>query len=279
MKNARLVNRCRCGIGRLGRAIRRGARYRGMMVIVLWQAPIGPYAGADGSIGFIFGGGLDQYVTQFGCTSPTETASQRYGVAAVEFDHNLGTNGRVEAVAGGIMWNPDRVASRPQAVSSNGAFGHARLRRDGRLVGLGVGFLILPNMNHVDGSTYDQKPSGYTGMPSAYVRFGSAEGLHGRIDIAPPNALGSQQIIRSGIGWNATRRDQPALFVGAASLGSSREFLGEGVAGEATLPVSSRVSVRLVGHYGRGFDKALSGVAVGARFALGGHMPDATANR
>jgi hypothetical protein len=279
MRNTRFVNRCRCGIGRLGRAIRRGARYRGMMVIVLWQAPIGPHAGGDGSIGFIFGGGLDQYVTQFGCTGPSETASQQYQVAAVEFDRDLGANGRVEAVAGGIRWQPDEVASRPQAVSSSGVFGHARLRRDGRRVGLGVGFLILPNMNHVDGSTYEQDPSGYTGMPSAYLRVGSAEGLHGRIDIAPPNALGSQQMVRSGIGWNATRRDQPAFFVGLASLGSSREFLGEGVAGEATLPVSPRMAVRLVGHYGTGFDKALSGVAVGARFALGAGTPDAAANR
>jgi hypothetical protein len=279
MRNARFVHRCRCGMGRLGRAIRRGARYRGMMVIVLWQAPIGPYAGGDGSIGFIFGGGLDQYVTQFGCTSPTETASQRYGVAAVEFDHDLGATGRVEAVAGGIRWDPDRVASWPKASSSSGVFGHARVRRDGRLVGLGVGFLILPNMNHVDDSTYEQLPSGYTGKPSAYLRFGSAEGLHGRIDIVPPNALGAQQTIRSGIGWNATRRDRPAVFVGAASLGSSKEFLGEGMAGEATLPVSPRMSVRVVGHYGRGFDKALSGVAVGARFALGAGVPDAAANR
>jgi hypothetical protein len=114
-------------------------------------------------------------------------------------------------------------------------------------------------------------------MPSAYLRLGSAERLHSRLDLTPPKASGSQVPARVGIAWNATRRDRPAWFVGLAVLGSN--LLGEGVAGEATLPVSGRASVRVLTHYGRGFDKTLSGVAVGGRYTLGAQVPDASAPR
>jgi hypothetical protein len=272
--------RDRCGIGqRLSRAVRRASRYRGMLVIVLWQAPVGPYAGADGSIGLLFGGGLDQYATEFGCSRPTQTASQRYQLAGVEWDRDLDSNVRLEAVAGGITWQPRNVKPWQPGGSSTGVFGHANLRWDWRVVGLGGGLLVLPNMNHVDDGSYDRTATGYTGKPSGYLRVGSAEGLHARIDASPPNALGSQHAIRGGLGWNATRRDRAAWFVGFASLGSSPESLGEGVAGEATLPVTPRVAVRVLGHFGTGFDKTLSGVAVGGRFALGSRLPGTTPRR
>jgi hypothetical protein len=268
------------GIGqRLSRAIRRASRYRGMLVVVLWQAPVGPYTGADGSIGLLFGGGLDQYATEFGCSGPTQTASQRYQLAAVEWDRDLDSNVRLEAVAGGVTWEARNVEPWQPAGSSTGVFGHAHLRREWRRVGLGGGLLVLPNMNHVDSGSHDRRASGYTGKPSAYLRVGSAEGLHGRFDVSPPNALGSQHAARVGLGWNATRRDRAAWFVGFADLGSSPDYVGGGVAGEATLPVTPRMAVRVVGHYGTGFDKSLSGVALGGRFALGGDMADARASR
>jgi hypothetical protein len=95
-----------CGIGqRLSRAIRRASRYRGMLVIDLWQAPVGPYAGADGSIGLLFGGRVDQYATEIGCSRPTQTASQRYQLAGIEWDRDLDSNFRREGVAGGITWH------------------------------------------------------------------------------------------------------------------------------------------------------------------------------
>lgn len=264
---------------RLSAAIRPATRYRGMLVIVLWQAPVGPYVGPDGSVSMLFGGGLDQYVTEFGCDGPTATASQKYRVAALEFDHNLSTKVRLDAVAGGITWEPQGGAAWPTADKSSGPFGHVHLRWDWQKWGIGAGVLVLPNMNHNVETGNSEPASGYTAMPSGYLRVGSAERLHGRLDLAPPNASASQIPARLGIAWNATRRDRAAWFIGFATLGSSPELLGDGVAGEATLPVSDRASVRILAHYGSGYDKTLSGVLVGGRFVLGSRVSDTSATR
>jgi hypothetical protein len=262
---------------RLSVALRRASRYRGMLVIVLWQAPVGPYAGPDGSVSMLFGGGLDQYVTDFGCDGPTQTASQRYRLAAVELDHNLTPAVRLDAVAGGVAWEPRDRPQPSMGRKSSGAFGHVHVRWDWARWGVGGGALVLPDMNHSLGAGYAGESAGYTAMPSGYLRVGGAERLHGRLDVAPPNALGSQVPARAGIAWNATRRDRPAWFIGFAALGSSPELLGEGFAGEATLPVSGRASLRILTHYGRGYDKTVGGVAVGGRYTFGARAPDATA--
>jgi hypothetical protein len=266
----------------LSRVLRRAPHYRGMLVIVLWQAPIGPYPRADGGVGILLGGGLDQYVTAFGCDGPSDTESQSYRLAAVEFDHNLGNTVRVEAVGGGIAWEP-RASSdwspgwSPQ--KSNGVFGQLNLRHDANRWGLGGGVLLLPSMNHnANTDYYFEQSQGYTAKPSAHVRYGAAERLHGRMDLTPPNALGAQVPARLGMGWNATQRDQIAWFVGFAVLGSSPELLGSGLAGEATLPVASRGAVRLLAHYGSGYDKTLSGFAVGGRYTFGARIPPAAAD-
>jgi hypothetical protein len=176
---------------RLGAAVRRASRYRGMLVIVLWQAPIGPHAGPDGSVSMLFGGGLDQYVTDFGCYGPTATASQRYRLSAVEFDHDLSRTVRLDAVAGGISWDPRDPSGWAPAVKSSGTFGHVHLRGDWRMWGIGAGALVLPNMNHEIDVAASRPVSGHTAMPSAYFRYGNAERLHGRMDVTPPNATGS----------------------------------------------------------------------------------------
>jgi hypothetical protein len=184
-----------------------------MLVIVLWQAPIGPYAGPAGSVSVLFGGGLDQYVTAFGCVGPTATASQRYRLSAFEFDHDLSRTVRVDAVAGGISWDPRDQSGWTPAVKSSGVFGHVHLRGDWKMWGIGAGALVLPHMNHDIDAGASRPASGYTAMPSAYLRWGNAELLHARTDLTPPNATSSQVPWRIGIGWNATRRDRPAGFV------------------------------------------------------------------
>jgi hypothetical protein len=261
---------------RLDGAIRRMSRYRGMLVIVLWQAPVGPYPGPDGSIGFLFGGGLDQFVTEFGCDGPTRTAAQTYGVAAVEFDRDIGRQARLEAVAGGITWSPRDQADWPSTRKSSGVFGQANLRWDWRKWGVGGGILVLPNMNH---DAVDFEQSGYTALPSVHLRYGNSERMHGRIEVTPPNALGAQVPGRAGIGWNATRRDRPSWFVGFAVLGSSPELLAEGLAAEAAVPVSDRAAVRVLAHYGTGFDRTVSGIALGGRINLRSRPADASAIR
>jgi hypothetical protein len=263
---------------RLDAATRRATRYRGMLVIVLWQAPVGPVVGPDGSVSLLFGGGLDQYVTEFGCDGPTQTASQRYRLAAVEFDRDVSRSVRVEGVVGGISWEPTDPLPWLAAKGSSGGFGQFNVRWDSNNWGAGGGLLLLPDMGHYDAGYGDPK-SEYTAMPSGYLRAGPAERLHARMDLTPPSALGSQVPGRIGAGWNATRRDRFSGFIGVASLGSSSDLLGSGVTAEATVPVSARASIRVLGHYGEGFDKTVNGLALGGRYSFGARPAETAAVR
>jgi hypothetical protein len=281
----RFADRIRSAGRRLDTASRRATRYRGMLVIVLWQAPVGPFAGPDGGVSLVFGGGLDQFVTQFGCDGPTQTASQKYRVAALEFDRDISPATRLEAVAGGITWEPQDAAYRRPGGASTGAFGQLNVRWDGQKWGIGTGLLVLPDMSQKGvadplgyGPGYDDG-SGYTFKPSLYLRVGSGEKAHARLDATPPNALGAQIPGRLGVGWNATRRDRASAFLGFATLGSSVDLLGEGMTAEATLPITTRASVRVLAHHGSGYDKTMNGFAVGGRYSFGARSPATAAVR
>jgi hypothetical protein len=246
---------------RARQAFNRATRYRGMLVIVLWQAPIGPHVASDGGVAFLFGGGTDEMVTYMDCTGPAEATKHSYRVAAAEFDMGLDRNFRVEGVAG--LLQVERAAASAREVGElewTRGLGILRVRGDWNLVGVGVGALIRPALSE---STANYELTG-----TAYLRAGSAEQLHARADVYPAHALGILQLFRAGVGWNATDRDRPALFVGYAELGGDAS--GEGLVGEITLPVGGRGAIRLLGHYGDGTSHSISGLAVGGLYRFGG---------
>jgi hypothetical protein len=229
------------------RAARRALRYRGMLVIVLWQAPVGPRTGPDGSIGIFFGTGSDE-VVDFSCYSPRRTRGFAYHMAAVEADYDVTSQLRIDAVV--EAYSTDNVA--------NSLAGAVQVRGDWRWLGAGAGVALIPAFDPIMELTGP--------APSVYLRLGAAEQLHARADMWPARALGTQQVVRLGIGWNATRRDRVSAFAGAAVIGSNGD--GDGVFGEVSIPAGGRVALRVVGHAGNGLDNRISGLAVGARFLL-----------
>jgi hypothetical protein len=244
----------------LSRALTPSLRYRGMLVLVIWQVPVQPVIRPDGSLGFMLGGGSDEHA-ELSCEGDLIRSERvQYRVAAVEADYSLTPLVRVDA-SGGFMSSA--------AGSHNGGFGTVQLRADWNSIGAGLGVAFSPDFEEFD--------SGTTAWPSFYVRAGSKERLHLRGDLFPPTAFAGQQIARLGLGYNAVLRDQASGFIGIVGAGGSEG--GTGVAAELTLPLSNRFAFNVEGHYAGGEAHPIAGLAAGGRFMLGSTQPVNTSLR
>lgn len=235
-------------------------RYRGLLVLVLWQVPVQPVIRPNGSLGFMIAGGSGEQA-QLSCDGSVISSDRvGYRAAALEADYDLSPTVRVEAGAG--------VAGSDYG-SHRGGFGGLRLRADWRGFGLGGGFAVAPGTDDYDADS--------SIWPSVYLRVGGAQGAHFRADVFPTSALAAQHVVRIGAGVNAVDRSRVSGFVGLAGIG-----LGEGasgVAGELTVPMSSGFALRAEGHYAAGEERDVYGMAVGGRFLLGGARLPAQASR
>ncbi|MEX1183681.1 MAG: hypothetical protein WEF86_10645 [Gemmatimonadota bacterium] len=221
------------------------SRYRGLLVIVLWQAPVGPGVAPDGSISFLFAAGYDE-MTDFDCEGPDVSREVAYATIGLETEHDIGSHGRVEAAAG---------LSAAGELSHDVLFGSLRGRADWKYFGAGIGIASVP-----------MPEGGHDPLPSLYLRVGDAERLHARGDMFPPSAFFFQQQGRAGLGWNATRRDRPAGFIGFAAVGAGGHVTG--MSADLTLPLERRFSFRLTGHYAPSREFPVKGVAAGGTVLL-----------
>ena len=232
--------------------LERCRRYRGLLVLVVWQVPVQPVVQPNGSLGLVIGVGADEHA-ELSCEGDLIRSDRvRYKVAAVEADYSLSPQVRVDA-AGGYMtsdWD-----------SHQGAFGTVRLRRDWRLFGIGAGIALAPAFEEY------QEESSRAMWPSLYLRAGPAEAVHVKLEAFPPTAFSPQQIGRVGIGYNAVRRDVASGFIGLAGVGSNEG--GTGVGAELSVPVADRFALQFSGHYADGEEHPIAGFAAGGRILLG----------
>lgn len=239
---------------RLASRMRRAVRYRGMLVLVLWQVPLQPVVRPDGSLGIMIGGGSDEHA-ELTCSGDLVRSDKvKHQVTAIEADYDINEVVRVDA-AGGLM--------RSDRESHDGAFGTIQVRADWKYLGIGGGLAVAPS--------FEEFNPGSSAWPSAYLRGGSAEGLHVRLDAFPVTAFASQQIGRIGFGYNAVRRDRPSVYVGLAGVGGGAGATG--IAGEFNVPVANRLALRMEGYYAEGHGHPIAGIAAGGRFMLGGSPP------
>jgi hypothetical protein len=224
-------------------------RYRGLLVVALWQVPMGPVVRPDGSIAFLFGAGADE-LANISCEGDLlEARRVRYRVVGIEADHNLSQRFRIAGTAGFISADVE---------SYGGPFAAGQLRLDFKYVGLGAGLYTTPHLDYFDDVDGEQHL-----FPSLLVRIGSAEKVHLRADMFPPSTLGMQQVIRLGVGVNATQRDRPSGFLSLAGVGNSTDGLGASL--DLDLPVSSRAVFTLRSHYGDGYEYDVVGAMIGGR--------------
>jgi hypothetical protein len=235
----------------VGAALRRALRYRGMLVLVLWQAPIQPVVRPNGSIGLMIGGGTDEHA-ELSCDGDLIQADRvPHRVVAVQADYSVNETARIDAVVGRMSsdWG-----------SHDGAFVTAQVRMDWRVIGLGGGIAVSPAFEE-DSSTSS------TAWPSVYLRVGSSSAWHLRVDAFPPTAFAAQQIARVGLGFNAVQRDEPAFFVGLAGVGSNEAATG--IAADVSVPVANRFALQAQGYYGYGKEYNVNGIAIGGRYLFG----------
>ena len=243
--------------------VRHSLRYRGMLVLVLWQVPVQPVVRPNGSIGILIGGGSDEHA-ELSCNGELlDSTPVKHRVAALEADYDLSPITRVEAVAG--LMRSDRD-------SHDGAFGTVLVRADWKHFGVGAGVAVSPAFDEhlpYSGEVADDRAT--MALPSAYLRGGTADGLHVRADLFPPTAFAAQQIARIGIGFNAVDRHRAAGFVGLAGVGSNEGATG--IAADVTIPLADRFGVRMQGYYAEGYAHSVAGFAAGGRLLLGGAPP------
>lgn len=237
-------------------------RYRGLLVLVVWQVPVQPVIRPNGSLGLMIGAGTDEHAELSCDGSLIRSDRVAYRVAAVEADYSLSPQVRVDA-AGGFMtsdWD-----------SHEGAFGTVRLRGDWKSFGVGAGIALAPAFEE-----HAEDPS-RAAWPSLYLRGGSAETVHVRLEAFPPTVFSPQHIGRIGIGYNAVRRDRASGFIGLAGVGSHEG--GTGVSAEFSVPVADRLALRFMGHYADGEEHPIAGFAAGGRVMLGSAPAPAAAAR
>jgi hypothetical protein len=224
-------------------------RYRGLMVVALWQAPVGPAISRDGSVAFLFGAGSDEFADVSCEGNLLDARRVRYRMAGVEADHSLDRRIRVNATAGFLDADLDGYG---------GPFAAGQLRVDSKSLGLGGGFYSMPHMDEYAGDRQT--------LPSFYLRVGSAENIHVRADVLPPFTLGMHQVVRLGLGLNATRRDRASGFLGLAGIGHDQA--AGGVAFDLDIPVSHGAGFTLRSHFGDGRRYDLAGATMGARIVF-----------
>lgn len=242
--------------------LERCRRYRGLLVLVVWQVPVQPVIRPNGSFGLMIGAGTDEHA-ELSCDGDLVRADRvPYRVAAVEGDYSLNHIVRVDA-AGGFMSS--------DWASHQGAFGTVRLRGDWKSFGIGAGMALAPAFEE-----YPEEPSRAV-WPSLYLRAGSAETVHLRLEAFPPTVFSPQQIGRIGVGYNAVRRDQASGFIGLAGVGSHEG--GTGVNAELSVPVANRFALRFSAHYAEGEEYPITGFAAGGSVLLGSAPSRAAAAR
>lgn len=251
----------------------RPQRYRGLLVVVLWQVvPIGTHTDDVGRtrVGFGFGfGQFENIAIQYGGTDcdgnrirESETVRRsNVRVAGAEIDTWVRPNVRLTGFGGGIA---------SDSLGWSGAFAGVMAAYEARMWGAGGGGVLVP------GSGSRSTPVAV--VPAVMVRYGTLDGVHGVIDAAAPSPVfGMSGLMRIGVGYN---RGVHRGVGGLAGLSvchycmTSDENDGEAAAFlELAVPVTRNFDLDARMLYGPGREYALWGVALGARTYLGRPRP------
>ena len=240
-------------------------RYRGLLVIVLFQAvPIGTDEYGRTRLGIGAGAGQLEYVS-LGCNGEVlDDGVANYRTAAGEVEHWLAP-GRVRVhAAGGYQWS--------DSVTSHGPFGGVIFGYERQRFGVGAGIAIMPAsvwfFPHPD-QFEPRVDSNYDAMPSGYVRFGNRDLLHGRLDLFPIGTTGASEVVRMGVGYNQFNGRKSSMYLGFGVIAASLDENGSsGFIGEFFAPVSPSVALGVHGFVSPGKRNAQRGLTTMLRVNL-----------
>jgi hypothetical protein len=195
------------------------ARYRGLMVLVIWQAaPIGTVTDEAGRSRIAVGYGAGQYENvRLDCEGkPIAGESVPAASAGVQFDTWLEQQLRLSA-------SLSHVAAGRGDRRLSGLAGAGLLSWEGPRVGLGAGIASVPITSREAPFGDEWDPYWEYGetrrlFPTALVRVGRADDVHFRADfLAPSASLPMLGELRAGVGFRQGRARRVGGFAGLAA--------------------------------------------------------------
>jgi hypothetical protein len=227
------------------------ASYKGPLLRLAWQiVPISAGPDSAGKLQFAVGWGGGQFEDRtIGCSG--EVLSARpvpFNAGGLQLDYWASNQVRLSGFGGFVTQN---------GVGSG--WGGAQAAFEGRYVGLGLGVASVP-FDEFNGA-----------VPSAYVRFGSRDHAHFRMDaFHPTTALGATgDVFRIGVGFNRGLRHGKRGFFGFNVGPYSDESHVCGFFSEFETPIASRLDMSVGGSWRPSEEESDAGIRVGLRYHFG----------
>lgn len=203
--------------------------FRGPLLLLLWQtAPVSVQRDSAGRVQVALGFGGGQFENRsLSCEGEVlSSAPAPFTVAGAQVDAWLADNARLSGFGGALT-----SAGRTEA------FGGVQVALEGRGAGIGIGVAAMP-WSAID-------PDYSSLYPSGYLRFGSRERAHFRLDLVHPTPTpgATGDVLRVGVGFNQGLLHTARWFVGYNAGPFSDESHVGGLFGEAEFPVSPRLDL------------------------------------
>ena len=229
-------------------------RFRGLLVLVLWQAaPVGVDEYGRTRVGFGFGAGRIEYTTLTCEGDVVESQTVGYTIVGANLEHWLSARRILLRGSGGYSWS--------DTLNLNGPFGALTLSREWQGFGIGGGVAIVPEPNY--GSAVTTR--GTQIYPSIYLRAGNRDKIHFRTEVFPPLLQTHVVPWTLMVGYNQFGRGKSGAL-GFGLIGTDNS--SGGALAEGFLPVSRNADLGLSGFLSPGREKAQAGMAAQVRVTL-----------
>jgi hypothetical protein len=225
------------------------ASYKGPLLLLAWQivpVSVGPDSAGRFQVTVGWGGGQfeDRSV---GCSGEVFSAEPvPFNAGGVQLDYWPSDQVRLSGFGGTLTENGVRSG-----------WGGAQAALETRYVGLGLGVASM-SFQEV-----------YGAVPSAYVRLGSRDHVHFRMDaFHPTTAVGATgDVFRIGVGFNqGLRRGTRGFFGFNFGPYADQSGHGGGVFGEFAAPIVSRVDLSVGGSWRPSTEEFDGGIRAGLRY-------------
>ena len=236
-------------------------RYRGLMVIVLWQAtPIGTDSEGRTRLGFGLGIGQLEY-ERLVCGEGASYSTTSFRHVGAEVEHFGSKRGRIHASAGLQM---------SDSSSSSGLFGALLLSFEAKHFGIGGGGAVIPSTTEVARSGEDVRLEPKTiPAPSLYLRVGNHNAVHVRAEIFPPASTPAAEAIRVLVGYNRFDSSRPSVSLGYVGIiENASASIHPGFMAEWFQPVSPKAAIGLHGFTAMGTRHRNTGVSAQLKLNL-----------
>ena len=240
-------------------------RYRGLLVIVLYQAvPVGSDEYGRTRLGFGIGGGQLEYAN-IGCDgSVIDAEAVGFKNAAAEVEHWFVPGKARVHVSGGYQWS--------DSLTSRGPFGSVLLSYEHQKFGVGGGMSAVPASVWFfpTPDQYELRSSNRVDVfPTAYLRLGDRDKVHFRMDVFPVGINTPSEVVRMGAGFNQFDARRASGYFGIAAVAASFEESGStAIFGEYFRPISPTVAIGGHGFLSAGKEHPQVGLSTQLRVTL-----------